>query len=161
MPCVGYLLVTLLYVSFSVFLLASSYVIIYQSSHHFNCVSPLHCKNWHIRLQCRSSRCKALSIYWHHTLWYKNLKPKVSASYANRPQWLSESHLNLIYLSILTFAHFSCFTRIYNNHTFTLYHLTWELKKPCIISFIILHSIQPKINELIILLAWNPIQATT
>ena len=81
--------------------------------------------------------------------------------YTYRPQWLSQSRLNLIYLSILTLAHFSCFTRIYNNHTFTLYHITWELKKPCIISFITLHFIQPKINELIILLAWSPIQATT
>ena len=51
-------------------------------------------------------------------------------------------------LSVLTFAHFSHFTHIYNNETSTLYHFAWEFKKPFIISFITLHFIQLKINEL-------------
>ena len=36
----------------------------------------------------------------------------------------------IVFFSVLTFAHFSCFTHIYNNNTSTLYHhsfthLTW------------------------------------
>ena len=53
--------------------------------------------------------------------------------------------------SLLTFAHFSRFTHIYNNNTSTLYHLAWEFEKPFIISFITLPFIQPKINELFLL----------
>ena len=34
-------------------------------------------------------------------------------------------------------------------YTFSIYHLTWEFKKPLIISFITLHFIQLKINELV------------
>ena len=56
----------------------------------------------------------------------------------------------ILYTSILTFAHFSRFTHIYNNNTSTLYHLAWEFKKPFIISFITLRFIQPKISELLI-----------
>ena len=54
----------------------------------------------------------------------------------------------ILYTSILTFAHPSCFTHVYNN-TFSLYHFTWEFKKPFLISFITLHFIQPKINGLL------------
>ena len=32
----------------------------------------------------------------------------------------------ILYTSVLTFAHFSCFTHIYNNNISTFYHLTWE-----------------------------------
>ena len=46
---------------------------------------------------------------------------------------------------ILTFTHF---THIYNNHTFALYHLAWQLETPFIISFITFCFIQLKINEL-------------
>ena len=56
-----------------------------------------------------------------------------------------------VYTSILTFAHFSRFTHIYNNNTSTHYHLAWEFEKPFIISFITLRFIQPKINELLFL----------
>ena len=31
-----------------------------------------------------------------------------------------------LYASVLTYAHFSHFTCICNNHTFTLYHLAWD-----------------------------------
>ena len=55
----------------------------------------------------------------------------------------------ILYTSILTFTHFSCFKHIYNNYTFTVYHLAWEFKKPFIISFIMLCFIQLKINELL------------
>ena len=50
--------------------------------------------------------------------------------------------------AILTFAHFSHFTHIYNNNTFSLYHFAWEFYKLFIISFTMLHFIQLKINEL-------------
>ena len=36
----------------------------------------------------------------------------------------------------------------HTSHTSTLSHLAWEFEKPFIISFITLHFIQPKINEL-------------
>ena len=57
----------------------------------------------------------------------------------------------MLYTSILAFAYFSCYTHIYNNNTFTLYHLAWEFEKPFIISFTALRFIQPKINGLLIL----------
>ena len=56
----------------------------------------------------------------------------------------------ILYACVLPFAHFSCFTHIYNNNTFSLYHLPWELN--CSISFNVLHFIQSKICELFILL---------
>ena len=52
----------------------------------------------------------------------------------------------ILYTSILTFTHFSRFKHIYNNYTFSLYHITYEFKKPFIISFIMLCFIQLKIN---------------
>ena len=47
-----------------------------------------------------------------------------------RPQSFSYTVVSLAsYItSMLTFAHHSCFTHIYNNCTFSLYHLTWEFK---------------------------------
>ena len=54
----------------------------------------------------------------------------------------------ILYTSILTFTHFSRFKHIYNNYTFSLYHITYEFKKPFIISFTVIHFIQLNINEL-------------
>ena len=49
-----------------------------------------------------------------------------------------------------TYMYFSQPLHTYlQRNTFTLYHLAWELKKPFITSFIMLHFIQPKINELL------------
>ena len=54
----------------------------------------------------------------------------------------------IFYTIVLTFAHFSRFTHIYNDNTSTHYHLAWEFEKWFFISFITLRFIQPKINEL-------------
>ena len=47
-------------------------------------------------------------------------------------------------------SHTSHTTYIYNNNTSSLYHLTWEFKKPFIISFIMFCFIQPKIKTIFI-----------
>ena len=76
---------------------------------------------------------------------HSDTKTKVSASQVQTTM----SHLHLIYYSILTYTHFSCFTHIYKHYTFSLCHLAWESKKPFIISFIRLHFIQPKQTSLV------------
>ena len=60
----------------------------------------------------------------------------------------------ILYTSVLnTYTHFSQSSHIFTiTNTFTLYYLAWKFKKPFIISFITLHFIQPKINELFIVL---------
>ena len=92
--------------------------------------SPHH-KNWHTRLWCGSSRHKALAhLLTSHSLILRNLVHKTTMTLL--------VSLASYMTSVLTFTHFSNFTHIYNNYMFSLYHLTWESKKPCIISSIML-----------------------
>ena len=76
------------------------------------------------------------------TLWYRTNVSTYTVSIDHND---SLSLTCILYTSI-TFTHFSCFTHIYNNNSFSHYHFTWEFKKPFIISFVRFHFIQPKIH---------------